>query len=147
SGTFWLRGRKLEFNTTLDLGKAARTERRLPIQARISGNLIEANLRGHLSAGNRARLIAPNSELKLTDLGEAARWLGLGWPVRSAIQAFSAVGLIDWSAGVLVFQNAVFNFDENRATGAMTFNYQSPRPQVDGTLAFDQLELSGLFTA
>lgn len=144
SGTFWLRGRKLEFNTAVDLGTAARSERRLPVQAKISGNLIEANLRGHLSAGNRARLIAPNSELKLTDLGEAARWLGLGWPARSAIQAFSGVGLIDWSAGILGFQDAVFRFDGNRATGAMTFNYQSPRPQVDSTLAFDRLDLTGL---
>lgn len=147
SGTFKLRDRELKFSTTFDLSKHARSERRLPIKAKISGSLIEANLNGHLSAGSRARLIAPNSELKLTDLGEAARWLGLGWPARSAIEAFSGVGLIDWSAGVLVFQDAVFNFDENRATGAMTFNYQSPRPQVDGTLAFDRLDLSRLFAA
>lgn len=144
AGSFRMRGQKLDFNTTLNVGDTARLEGRLPIQAKISGELIETNLRGHLSVGNRARLIAPNSELKLSDLGKAARWLGLGWPERSAIQAFSGVGLIDWSAGLLVFQDAVFKFDSNRAAGAMTFNYQSERPQIDSTLAFDQLDLTSL---
>lgn len=144
TGSFRMRGQKLDFNTTLNVGDTARLERMLPIQAKISGDLIETNLRGHLSVGNRARLIAPNSELKVSDLGKAARWLGLGWPERSAIQAFSGAGLIDWSAGVLVFQDAVFKFDGNRSAGAMTFNYQSARPQVDSTLAFDQLDLTSL---
>lgn len=147
SGTFKLRGRKLDFDTKLNIGETARKERRLPIQAKIRGELIEANLRGHLSGGSRARLVAPGSELKLTNLGEAARWLGVGWPERSAIQAFSGVGLIDWSAGVLDFQDAVFKFDRNRANGAMTFNYQSSRPQIDGTLAFERLDLSGILAA
>ncbi|MCV0368354.1 AsmA-like C-terminal region-containing protein [Filomicrobium sp.] len=144
TGTFWLRGEKLSFRTSLNIGNHARLERRLPIQAKITGNLIDTTLRGHLSVGNRARLIAPNSELKFSDLGKAARWLNIGWPARSAIEAFSATGLIDWSAGILVFQDAVFKFDGNRATGAMSVNYQSPRPQVDGTLAFDELNLTGL---
>lgn len=144
TGTFWLRGEKLSFKTSLNIGTHARLDRRLPIQAKITGDLIDTTLRGHLSVGNRARLIAPNSELKFSDLGKAARWLGIGWPARSAIEAFSATGLIDWSAGILVFQDAVFKFDGNRATGAMSFNYQSPRPQVDSTLAFDELNLTGL---
>lgn len=147
TGSFRMRGQKLDFSTTLNAGEAALQERRLPVQAKFSGALIEASLRGHLSVGNRARLSASNSELKLSDLGKAARWLGLGWPERSAIQAFSSTGMIDWSAGVLVFQDAVFNFDGNRAAGAMTFNYQAERPQVDSTLAFDQLDLTNLLTS
>lgn len=147
TGSFRMRGQKLDFSTTLNAGEAAQRERRLPIQAKISGDLIETSLRGHLNVGNRARLIAPNSELKLSDLGKAARWLGLGWPERSAIQAFSSTGTIDWSAGVLVFQDAVFKFDSNRAAGAMTFNYQSERPHIDSTLAFDQLDLTSLLAS
>lgn len=147
SGTFRMRGQELKFDTTLNTRSDAQSEWRLPLQAKISGDLIEASLRGHLSVGNRPRLVAPNSELKISRLGEAARWLGLGWPARSAIQEFSGIGLIDWSAGVLVFQDAVFKFDGNRASGAMTFNYQTARPQVDSTLAFDRLDLTGLLAA
>lgn len=147
TGSFRMRGQKLDFSTTLNAGETAQRERRLPIHAKISGELIETSLRGHLNVGNRARLIAPNSELKFSDLGKAARWLGLGWPERSAIQAFSSSGMIDWAAGVLVFQDAVFRFDGNRAAGAMTFNYQSERPHIDSTLAFDQLDLTSLLAS
>ncbi|MDX2259569.1 MAG: AsmA-like C-terminal region-containing protein [Hyphomicrobiaceae bacterium] len=142
AGSFRYRGQKLEFTSSLDANRGAHPDQRLPIRASFKGELIEATIAGDLMPGNGGRLLAPEATVRVSDVGRAARWLGMPWPLASKLASFSGRGTLDWSAHTIAFQDAQFRFDQNQASGVLAINYRQAKPKIDGTLAFATLDLS-----
>ncbi len=146
-GTLRLRGEELAFDIA---GGVPQGKKDAPIalRAALKGRLLNASLEGRLVKGERLQIAAPNAELIVPQLREAARWLGADWPVgQRGLGAFEAKGPLDWSEGSLSFENARFTLDGNMATGALSLTLGPDRPKIEGTLAFNSLNLAPYFEA
>ena len=144
-GSFELLGRTLQFDTTIGHGGADRAAKQLPIRGTLSDSyLFQASFEGLFALGNGGRLIAPTSHVQINDVPVFARWLGLSWPKELGLEAFQADGEMEWAGQTLNFPSSRFRLDTNTAAGSLMFNCEGERPLIDGTLAFEQLELNGL---
>ena len=82
------------------------------------------------------------AELATPSLRRAARWFGV--PVASADGLNAAVvkGQINWARRTLAIEDAKVTIDGNEAAGALVLNLAGERPLIDGTLAFNALDLT-----
>ncbi len=71
-----------------------------------------------------------------------ARWFGM--PVASAdgLNAASVKGQINWARRTIAIEDAKVALDGNEAAGALVLNLAGERPLIDGTLAFNALDLT-----
>lgn len=145
-GTFRLRGEELAFDIA-GATPPGKKDGPIALRASLKGRLLGASLEGRLVRGERLQIASPNAELTVPKLREAARWLGADWPEgQQGLGAFEAKGPLDWSEGSLSFENARFTLDGNAATGALSLTLGSDRPKVEGTLAFNNLNLAPYLT-
>ncbi len=144
-GSFDLLGRTLKFDTTVGYGAADRAAKQLPIRGTLSDSyLLQASFEGLFALGDGGRLIADTSHVQINDVPVFARWLGLSWPKELGLETFQADGELEWAGQTLNFPTSRFKLDTNSAAGSLMFNCEGERPLIDGTLAFEQLELNGL---
>jgi AsmA protein len=141
-GTFRLRGEELAFDvaSAASLGKK---DAPVAVRASIRSRLLDASFEGRFVRGERLQIASPHAKLTVPKLREAARWLGADWPEgQQGLGAFEAEGPLDWSEGSLSFENAHFTLDGNAATGALSLTLGGDRPNIEGTLAFNSLNLA-----
>ena len=71
-----------------------------------------------------------------------ARWFGM--PVASAdgLNAAAVKGQINWARRTFAVEDAKVALDGNEAAGALVLNLAGERPLIDGTLAFNALDLT-----
>ena len=141
-GTFERRGQKLAFDATLSLVASRKNNGGLPLNATITGDLLEARLEGHLQRGAGVQLAAKQSEVHVRSLKHLFGWLGSGPIAGPGLEKFDADGPLEWSGRSLAFEQAAFSIDGNAATGSLNCNFLGPRLSLEGTLAFGDLELA-----
>ncbi|MCH9808689.1 MAG: AsmA family protein [Alphaproteobacteria bacterium] len=135
-------GRDVEFETIVSTDASSREAKHLPIRAKVSSDkLFSANFQGDLALGNGGGLLAETSSLSIDDVPTMARWLGLAWPSELKLATFKAGGTMEWANQILNFQNGRFQLDSNTATGSLLLNIKGKRPLIDGTLAFNVLDV------
>jgi AsmA protein len=69
------------------------------------------------------------------------RWVGIRLPEGDSLRGFTAAGTFHLAGTTLTFDDGVFTLDGNRAVGLLALTAASPRPRVEGTLAFGRLSL------
>jgi AsmA protein len=144
-GTLRLRGEEISFDIA-GVTPQGKKDTPVAIRAALKGRLLNASLEGRFVKGERLQIASPNAELIVPQLREAARWLGADWPEgQRGLGAFEAKGPLDWSEGSLSFENARFTLDGNTATGALSLTLGPDRPKIEGTLAFNSLNLAPYF--
>lgn len=111
------------------------------VKLTLSNHILNLSLDGKLSTRNELRLTAEHAKLATEDLSSLMTWLGLMPMSHSGITDVIATGTLTWSGSTVAFDQARFTFDNNSATGRMSVNLDARKPSLDGTLAFDQLEL------
>jgi len=142
-GTVDFRGQRLSIDTKLTTPPQPDVKGlALPIQASITSSLLSTEFVGTLLLEPQPRLTADDAQLTISDVPAAARWMGLQWPDQPLVRAFKATGDFDWTQSVIAFQNASFGIDGDTATGTLSLNTRKTRPAIDGTLAFDTLDLT-----
>ena len=141
-GTFERRGQKLAFDATLSLVASRKNNGGLPLNATITGDLLEARLEGHLQRGADIQLVAKQSEVHIRSLKHLFGWLGTGPIAGPGLEKFDADGPLEWSGRSLAFEHTEFSIDGNAANGSLTCNFSGPRLSLEGTLAFGDLELA-----
>jgi AsmA protein len=142
---FVLRGEKL----SVDMAMASRTgaaDAPVPLRFALKGEHVDLKLDGRLVPGERLQVTAQNAELKVPNLRQAARWLDPGWPAGQGLGAFTAQGPVVIEERSMAFENARFALDGNTATGALSLTLNRDRPAVEGTLAFDNLDVAPYIT-
>jgi AsmA protein len=143
---FELRGEKL----SADLAMASRNgaaDAPVPLRLALKGKHLDFKLDGKLVPGERVQITAPNAELKVVNLRQAARWLDPGWPAGEGLGTFTAQGPIVVEERSIAFENANFTLDGNVATGGLSLTLNRDRPSVEGTLAFDNLDVAPYITS
>lgn len=147
-GSVHLLGRQLDFDTTIGAREGDFVEKKLPIRGTITaGSLLKASFSGQFALGDGGRLIADTSHLEVSDVPVFARWLGLSWPSELGLEKFVSDGKLEWVRQVVNFHNGRFQLDGNTAAGSLLVNGKGDRPLIDGTLAFDQLDIGALMKA
>jgi AsmA protein len=142
---FVLRGEKL----SADMAMASRigaADAPVPLRFALKGKHLDLKLDGRLVSGERLQVTAQNAELNVPNLRQAARWLDPGWPAGQGLGAFAAQGPVVIEERSMAFENAHFSLDGNAATGALSLTLNRDRPSLEGTLAFDSLDVAPYIT-
>lgn len=137
--------RVLIINARVDLASESATT--IPIEADIDGTDFKLSLSGKLATNSGLRFIADTAHFQTSDLKSVLDWLGMG-PIKSAgLQEFQAKGRLEWTETSFAFEQSTFALDGNSATGRLSFFFDARRPSVEGTLAFDSLDLKRYLAA
>jgi AsmA protein len=140
-GSFRWRGREFTLEGTLEGGRTGGGLAGMPrFLVTLSEPLLKATIEGHLlpPAG---RGIVGTLDLQIADLRAWARQFALPIEKDSRSGPFTAKGRLNWQGGVIAVEDARFDIDGSGASGALSLAYGGERPQIEGTLAFTQLDL------
>jgi AsmA protein len=140
-GSFTIRGQRLAFDTTLAPGTEKRNAPRWPMKLSLKGDLLEASFEGHLDVAESLQL-SGQAELSTPSVRRGARWFGVPVPSSEGLNAATIKGQINWARHTLAFEDAKVALDGNEANGALVLHVGGDRPLVDGTLAFNALDLT-----
>ncbi|MDX2155189.1 MAG: AsmA family protein, partial [Hyphomicrobiaceae bacterium] len=112
----------------------------LPLRLTLRSAFLEAAFDGHLSA-NGMLMLTGHAEVRAQSLRRLAAWTGFGGG-GDLMRSVTVAGPVEWSTSQMAFARASVDLDGNQATGALIFKFSGPRPSVDATLAFQELDLS-----
>lgn len=112
----------------------------MPMRLSLSGTLVEANFDGTLTAGGPP-VLTGSAELRFGLARRLMKWIGLGAQSSDYFQSFVVTGPLEWSQRGIAFARAKVDLDGHVAIGALTLKHDADRLAVDGTLAFDELDL------
>jgi len=86
-------------------------------------------------------------ELSAPSLSRLVEWTHSRLPLASRIGPFSISARMQGDTKRLKFEQASLNFDKSAAEGLLDVSFESTRPTIAGTLAFDTLNLNALINA
>lgn len=97
---------------------------------------------GSLSTNEGLRVVSENANLSAKSLKDLLGWIGMGEIKSNGLETFTSNGQFTWNGTAIAFNNATFMLDNNPASGSINFNLAPQQPAIDGTLAFDRLDLA-----
>jgi len=146
-GSFTFRGKPVEFDVALGIERAdGAPPKGAAVSVSIKSELISADFEGRLALDDSLQLVAHRARIRGDDLRQTARWLGANWPEGAGLKSFAIDGTLDWSNRALAFTDASITVDGNTAAGTLALKTSGQRPAIDGTLAFERLDLSPYFS-
>lgn len=140
-GRLAYRGELLDFDMAFAPQPADSAEP-VKVRANVKGAYLTLAFNGRMSPGDRGRIVAENAEIALSNVREAADWLGATWPAGSGLGAFTAKGELALDERSISFSNANFTLDGNAASGTLALTFADDRPAIEGTLAFGTFDLA-----
>ena len=140
-GTFEWRGETISFRYEGEERDKTANILTFPVSINIDGDLVSAKIEGKAMVSNGLR-INGNLDLGIANLPRFARWTGVLIPEDQKSGEFSANGTFHWEGHRIGFDEGTFELDGNRALGAITLDFAGPRPQLEGTLALQKLDLT-----
>ncbi len=145
-GTFVWRGQTVTFS--YDGGRPRQQAKavKMPVNLTIGGDLVSAEIDGEATVTN-AMMVTGNLDLRIPNLPRFAKWTGVLVPDDQKGREFSANGTFHWAGHRIGFDEGSFTLDGNKALGALALEFSGPRPQIEGTLALQKLNLTQYFEA
>lgn len=140
-GTFTWRGQEVSFRHNSGAGEKTGKAVRMPIELSIEGSLLAAEVEGTATLDTGLK-IDGDTDLQVPDLSGFAKWTGVLLPDDMEGGAFAANGTFHWAGYRIGFDQGTFALDGNRAIGAVALEIGGPRPQIEGTLALQRLDLT-----
>ncbi|HRD77593.1 MAG TPA: AsmA-like C-terminal region-containing protein [Hyphomicrobiaceae bacterium] len=141
-GKFTYLGQRLRFEaTTGPIVADIKTKLRQPLRLVVTGAWFSAVFDGHLDIDGTVSLDG-QGEVSISDPRRAMRWLGLPIGSGESLRRTRAKGTVVWRNRTIAFQTVALAIDGNEATGALTVDFEGPRPLFDGTLAVKTLDLT-----
>lgn len=145
-GTFKWRDQTLSFRYEgASPSQAAKTVK-IPVSLNLQGELVTAAINGEAMVTDSVR-VNGNLDLAIQNLPGFARWMGILVPEKHTRGDFSAVGSFHWGGNKIGFDEGTFELDGNKALGALALELSNPRPQIEGTLALQKIDLTQYFKA
>jgi AsmA protein len=139
-GSFMLRGETVRF--ALDCGEGAEMgdSLRVPFSLTLTSKPVLAKVTGTASFATELQLDG-DVQADMTSARAFLRWTGIALPEGPSLQKLSASGAAHWNGKTLTFDDGSFALDGNTAVGVLAVT-PGARPRIDGTLAFERLELN-----
>jgi len=139
-GAFEWRGQTASFDLQTDAPTIVAQTASAPLRLTLGGNLISASIQGEATLDKDIRLTG-TLDLSLPNTRKFAHWMGLDIAEGTGLGIFKADGDFNWVGQRIAFDNGTYVLDGNRAIGALAVLYGSPRPEIEGTLALQTLNL------
>jgi AsmA protein len=141
AGSMTWRGEPVEWAAGLQPGAlaAGRTSR---IDVRASAPSARLAVNGDAGWSEAPRL-AGRASLETRSLRDLSRWSGLDLPLAHLVQAFALDGEVDVNGKEISWPSARLTLGGDRLQGALSSRVDGGRRVIAGTLAADQLDLSG----
>jgi AsmA protein len=144
-GSFALRGQRLSFETSL-VPPADKAAQLWLSKLVLKGALVDATFDGSIDVAGDLK-VQGYAELNAANLRRIVRWFGPPLPVSDGLNAVSLKGQLSWARGTVTVEKAKVSVDGSEAAGTLGFTYTGERPAIDGTLAFNTLDLTPYFEA
>lgn len=145
-GQLEFRGEPLAYEATLG-SQASNTQKdELPLDLRLTGKHIEAAINGKLVVSQALHLVARNADVQMASLAATANWLGGNWPEISGLAPMHISGPLDWLGDTIAFNDARIELSDQKGTGSLSITAGARRPQIEGTVAFDSLDVARFLT-
>lgn len=142
SGSFQHAGRRLTIDAILGLTSNKPGWAGIPLKLTLKGAGLDIAVDGRLALDSEIVLDGP-AELNAIKVRKLATILGFALPTDLWPRNLKVKGNLRWSPRGFAFDRATFAADNNSATGALSIAVAGERPAVQGTLAFEMLELAG----
>jgi AsmA protein len=145
SGHFTWRRQTVEFNAAIGAPLALIAGEVSPLRFAIASTPIRVSFNG---TGINIGEMQLNGDATVTtpSVRRLMAWLGKPIGQGSTFGAAAISGNLTWVKPAATFDDAKIELDGNRAEGAVTASFGA-RPKVEGTLAFDKLDLSAYLEA
>ena len=145
-GTFTWRKQDVSFRYSADTLSKVANAATMPVTIMLDGDLFSAEIEGNAIITNGLR-ITGNLDLEIPNLPNFAKWMGVLVPDNQTQGKFAADGTFYWAGHRIGFDEGTYDLDGNRALGAMSLEFGGPRPNIEGTLALQKLNLTRYFEA
>ena len=144
TGTLKWKGEPIVFRVSTNLPARGKPDVPVPMILNVDSRLVSGGFNGETSL-NGALNAAGYLSLTTPDLPGLAKWSGFqledGMP--GVVQLTGSLNLApDWVS----LQAAAFAVAGQRATGDLTLKFAAEQPQLEGALAFDELDLDPLWS-
>jgi len=143
-GSFTWRKQPVSFGYNADALSQVANAATMPITVKLDGELFSAEIDGSAVITNGLR-VTGDLDLEIPNLPNFAKWTGMLVPDDQSEGNFAAEGTFYWAGHRIGFDEGTFDLDGNRALGAMALEISGPRPQIEGTLALQKLDLTRYF--
>jgi len=140
-GTVTYRGNSVAFDAQWAIPADRKASLRIPLKIDLKSEILQASIDGRLATAEGLRLQG-NADVLVRKLRGLARTFGIALPSSNEFKDTRLKGTLDWAAGTLTFSRAAINLDGNEGSGALAISTAKPVPSIDGTLAFDTLDLT-----
>lgn len=148
-GSGLLRGRRISFDTTANLGQAERRGQhvhRMPVRLSLKSQELEFAVDGRLTGGPEDLELHGQAEASIPSGRALARWFGAYWPSGTGLRDISIRGQLRMARGALAIENASARIDGNEGAGVLGLRLLNPRPSLTGTLAFKSFDTAPYLT-
>lgn len=140
SGSFSADGNPMSFDVSLGSLRGFFEGAQTSLDATLTGALADIRFNG---AFRESPDLAFDGDADITlPLRALARYLGADLPEGAIFQRFSAQTRLSGVPGRLDLREAQITFDETRASGSLSLNYDRTRPLITGALATPRLDLT-----
>ncbi len=139
-GSASYRGANLVFDAAWSPGDG-KPPLRIPLKLTLKSAMLDATIDGKLGITEGLRLQGL-AEVTAPKLKQLARWFAIAVPSGADLKNVGIKGTLDWGVGTLTFSRAAVIVDGNEGTGALALSTSEALPSVDGTLAFQNFDLS-----
>lgn len=145
-GSFLLRGQRLTFDANLVPPAEKQAGQQWLSKVMLKGPLIDASFDGSIDVAGDLK-VSGHAELVTSSLRKIVRWFGVPVPLSEGLNAVGLKGQLNWARGTVAVEKAKVTVDGSEAAGTVAFAYGGEHPAIDGTLAFNTLELSPYYEA
>lgn len=142
AGKFEREGVPATFEISAAVPPSRKVPARLPVHATVKSPMFMADLHGVLVTGARLQLTAERAALDIADLRAFAHWLGVEAGNGMGFKRLRINGTMDIAGAAIDIPSAELVLDGNSARGSVSVTLTSGRPSLEGTLAFDTLDLA-----
>lgn len=141
-GTLQRNGIPLPFDVNVNAKPAIAASGRIPVAIKIASDLLTASLTGEFVRGDVFTLKATQASVATPSAKALIAWMSDSTVAGSGLEDVRVSGPLEWIGGTMTFEEAKLSLDGNEATGGLSLSVDSSRPMLDGTLAFENLELA-----
>ncbi len=141
-GSLERNGISVPFDVSLNLKTAHTADGRIPLTAAITSDLVTASLTGEYIRQDAFSLNASKASIVTPNAKALIGWMGDTTMAGRGLEDLRISGPLEWLGGTVTFQNAKLSIDGNEASGGLSVSVGTGRPMLDGTLAFENLELA-----
>jgi AsmA protein len=144
-GTGRYNGKRLSIEGTWSDPHQRDGQVQMPLRLSLRSAFLDVTFDGALSAARRPTLVG-HAEVRVPSVGQLSHWIGFGRAIGEHVRSIGVAGPVEWNASRMAFARASVDVDGSLGSGALVYKLDGPRPAIDATLAFAEVDFGRLLS-